>query len=568
MKLQSKLLGRIALLLVLAQGGRLLAAPPAARVPSVSSPIERLGTLVKAAEAALEADDEDKTAQYIDEAESLIADWSDDTRAKPDVAPLIERLEAVEEDLGDDDEADPNELSPSEEVVVLKGQDLVSEMARVKTAEAGTAYDVPIDLNDKVLSWVHSFTHEKRGFMERSLSRASRYLPMVRQVFAEEGVPQDLAYLALIESGYTNKARSHAAAVGMWQFIRPTGRLFGLFGNAWVEERQDPVKATRAAARYLKSLYQRDGDWYLALASYNAGPGTTDKATNGTNSRNFWDLQRSRYLRTETKQYVPKFCAAVLVGRNPERYGLSFEPEPPYTYETVQVDRMTSLAVLSRLSETPLEQLRELNPELLRGSTPPGVYQLRVPPGTSMATAKVLANLPANQRLDFLSYTIRRRDTLSKVAERFKLSPSDLLAANEMSASQFRVGRRIQVPPPPLTPIDAQDLATSASTRRAMPLEPTPSIPTVAAVVPAPPTEEAPAELEPVGPSERKPRHAPVPHPVRRAEAKPRYHTVKRGETLYSISARYGLEVGQLTKWNRIRKGRIQAGQKLRISAT
>lgn len=566
-------LSRVLLLLVACQLGRAkVALPPAPRTSVYVSPLERLESLVKAAEKALEAEDEDKAADLCDEAEALVADWPEDARAKPDVAPLLERLQVVEDDLeGEEEVTDPNELSPSEEVVVLKGQDLKTEMELVKTAEAGVDYDLAIDLNDKVLSWVHSFTHDKRGFMERSLARASRYLPMVRQVFAEEGIPQDLAYLALIESGYTNRARSTASAVGMWQFIRSTGRMFGLYGNAWVEERQDPVKATRAAARYLKSLYQRDKDWYLALASYNAGPGTTDKASNGTGSRNYWDMQRSRFLRTETKHYVPKLCAAVLVGRNPERYGLKFEPEAPYTYETVQVDRMTSLAVLSRLSETPLEQLRELNPELLRGTTPPGAYQLRVPPGTSMATARVLANLPVNQRLDFTSYTIRRKDTLAKVAARFKLSPEDLLTANNMSSAQFRVGQTIQVPPPPAMPIDDQDLVSNGGRRKATPLERTPSIPATAADEPSLPREkvEAPVELPSAPEHEAKPSRETVAKAPARRKAepvKPRVHAVKRGETLFSISERYGLEISELRKWNKLRKGKIQAGQKLRLT--
>lgn len=570
MSFKPRFLSRVLLLLVACQLGKVEAAVPSAPRQSVFvSPLERLESLVKAAEKALEAEDEDRAADLCDEAQALAADWTEDFRNKPDVAPLLERLQAVEEDL-EDEEPDPNELSPTEEVVVLKGEDLTQEMELVKTAEVGVSYDLAIDLNDKVLSWVHSFTHDKRGFMERSLARASRYLPMVRQVFAEEGIPQDLAYLALIESGYTNKARSRAAAVGMWQFIRSTGRMFGLYGNAWVEERQDPVKATRAAARYLKSLYQRDKDWYLALASYNAGPGTTDKASNGTGSRNYWDMQRSRFLRTETKHYVPKLCAAVLVGRNPERYGLQFVPEAPYTYETVQVDRMTSLAVLSRLSETPLEQLRELNPELLRGTTPPGAYQLRVPPGTSMATARVLANLPTSQRLDFTSYKIKRKDTLARVAARFKLSPDDLLTANNMTRAQFRVGYTIQVPPPPITPIDDQDLVSKGS-RKATPLERTPSIPATVADEPLLSREkvEAPADLPTVPEQVVKPRREAVAKaPVRRKvePAKPRVHTVKRGETLFSISERYGVEIKDLRKWNKLRKGKIQAGQKLRVT--
>jgi len=223
--------------------------------------------------------------------------------------------------------------------------------------------------------------------------------------------------------------------------------------------------------------------------------------------------------------------------------------------------------VLSRLSETPLDQLVDLNPELLRGTTPPGAYQLRVPPGTSMATARVLANLPASQRLDFTSYKIRKKDTLARVAARFKLSPEDLLTANTMTAAQFRIGRTIQVPPPPQLPIDDQDLLANGGHRKAVPLERTPPIPSTSAAESTLPqgTLEAPADLPAVPERTVRPLKPVAP---RKADApRARLHTVKRGETLYSIAERYGLEINDLRKWNKLKKGKIQAGQKLKLAS-
>jgi membrane-bound lytic murein transglycosylase D len=264
---------------------------------------------------------------------------------------------------------------------------------------------------------------------------------------------------------------------------------------------------------------------------------------------------RSRWLRNQTKNYVPELCAAILVGRFPERYGLKIDQLPPYTYETVDVDRMTSLPVLARYAASDVEALKELNPELLRATTPPGHYTLRVPPGQSGATARALARIPAGLRLDFKSYRIRKGDSLVRVATRFNLSTEDLLAANSITKAQFRAGRVIKVPPPPAAPIDTRDLRSPLDQARNIedrPLEKLPAIP--------PPT---PLEGEAAAP-------APAARPAVRArvpvlEARPAFHVVKRGETLFAIAERYGLDVKDLRKWNKLRRGGIQVGQKLRL---
>jgi len=472
----------------------------------------------------------------------------------------------------------------------------------VQKAETGAVFDFPIDLNDKVLAWVHEFTTAKRGFMERTLSRGTQWLPMARQIFAEERIPQDLAYLAVIESGFLNGAHSYAKAVGMWQFIRSTGRIYGLNGNAWVEERCDPVKATRASARYLRRLYETSGDWYLALVGYNAGPLTTERAIQNLGSRNFWDMARSRWLRNQTKNYVPELCAAILIGHYPERYGLKVDQLPPYAFETVDVDRMTSLTVLSRYvgAGVGVDALKELNPELLRASTPPGHYSLRVPPGLSGATARALARIPASQRLDFQTYKVRKGESLARVAAKFHLSPEDLLEANNLKKAQFKAGRVLKVPPPPPAPIDDRDLLNPverAGTIEDHPLEGLPAIPlppkdeaprsdesqaTPAPVVLAPPAAvpaTAPADLQPPaaqaepGPAasetEAKPGHARTPEartPTKAPATLPKTHLVKKGETLFAIALRYGVDVKALRKWNKIKGNKIQGGQRLRLA--
>jgi membrane-bound lytic murein transglycosylase D len=311
-----------------------------------------------------------------------------------------------------------------------------------------------------------------------------------------------------------------------------------------VEERRDPVKATRAAARYLRRLHELSGDWYLALIGYNAGPLTTERAILNVGSRNFWDLYRSRWLRNQTKNYVPEMCAAVLVGRNPEKYGLVVPQLPPYVYESVQVEKATSLTVIARLSGTDVSTLKDLNPELLRGSTPPGSYALRVPPGKAMQVNRVLSGLKGSQRLDFNTYLIRKGDTPAKVAKRFKVGVQDLLDANDLNPKQFKPGKRIQVPPPPAQRLDEKDIQG----RPALEDRPLPNLPAI------PSTETTPR------PAPGSPSEAPPESPER-----PASHTVAKGETLFSIARQYGVSIDDLRRWNGLKGNKVQLGARLRL---
>jgi membrane-bound lytic murein transglycosylase D len=604
------------------------AGAPIRAAESDATRIHRLRVLVEAAEKAQESEDEVAAAARSDEADVLTADWSPELLKQAEVQALLQRLKEVQDQLAAEEApgVEPG-LKAQEEVVSISGDELRAELERVRAAEQGATYDYPIDLNDKVLTWVSLFSTTKRGFMENALGKASMYMPMIRQVFAEEGVPSDLAYLAVIESGFRNEAKSRAKAVGMWQFIRSTGRIYGLTANAWVEERRDPVKATRAAARYLKRLYEITGDWYLAASSYNAGPLTLERAIQNLGTRNFWDLARSRWLRTETKNYIPELCAAILVGRNPERYGLTIVPLTPYTYETVTVSSMTSLTVLARYAGTDLAALKALNPELLRGSTPPGTYQLRVPPGKAMDFMRQLAHMPAGKRLDFKSYIVRKGDTLAKVAKRFKLAPEDLLEANDITAKQFRPGRRVQVPPPPAMAVEARDLAARGGRVKALGDRPLPLLPdmprdfdgSAEAVVkpersphpPATPVQvPSPSGPDPAVPAKDEAKVSPVLR-VKRGDTLARLarthgvslgelmrlnpeavkalhpgdevrlpggastapvvpaatvHRVLKGESLASIARKYDVDPKDLKAWNGLKGDRIHAGQRLRLS--
>ncbi len=564
---------------------------PARAAESDAVRILQLRALVEAAEKALETDQDEAAAARSEEADVLTADWSGDLLKQREVQVLLQRLKDIQDQLAAEEVpgAEPG-LKAQEEVVTISGDELRAEAERVRAAEQGASYDFPIDLNDKVLTWVSLFTTTKRGFMENALGRASQYMPMIRQVFAEEGVPADLAYLAVIESGFRNEAKSRANAVGMWQFIRSTGRIYGLNGNAWLEERRDPIKATRASARYLKRLYEITGDWYLAASSYNAGPLTLERAIQNVGTRNFWDLARSRWLRTETKNYIPELCAAILVGRNPERYGLRIVPLVPYTYETVTVSSMTSLTVLARCAGTDAATLKLLNPELLRGSTPPGTYQLRVPPGKAMDCLRQLARMPAGKRLDFQGYTVRKGDTLAKVAKRFKLAPEDLLAANELTAKQFKPGQRLLVPPPSVLALEERDIAPRVGATKALGDRPLPSLPAMPKDFAAPaeagipvavadkvagalPTRAAPANPVPVLTSEPvHPANTPLPSssqplvvlPSTKAEA-PGSPVIlaKPGDTLAKLARAHQVPLGELLRLNPEARKTLHPGDKV-----
>ncbi len=380
---------------------------------------------------------------------------------------------------------------------------------------ATTEHDLPIEVNDRILSFIELFQGNLRPFMQDSLHRGARYMPMVQEVFRAEGLPLDLAYLAIVESGFKNNALSRASARGMWQFMPATGREHGLTQNWFVDERSDPEKSTRAAAQYLKTLNGMfDGDWHLAMASYNAGPGRLQRAVKASKTNDYWKLTAtSRYLPKETRNYVPMIMAAVIIAKNPTQYG--FEPgvADPLAYDLVMVPDALDLRTVAEWTRASIEEVRALNPELRRATTPVGTHALKVPVGMGPVVESMVATADPGTFAAFERYTVKRGETLATIARRSGFKTVDLAAANHLrTRAKLTVGQSLLIP----------RVVTTALASR-------------------------PAVAEAAG------------------ESSPVTYRVKSGDTLYGIARQFDTTVGDLKKWNSLASSRIGIGHRLTI---
>ena len=320
--------------------------------------------------------------------------------------------------------------------------------SKVREQVRATASQLPLSINDAVLGYIHYFMGRGRRTLIAGLERAGRYKPMVQRILDEEGVPQELIHLAQAESGFLPRAVSRKAATGMWQFVAFRGQQYGLMQTGYGDDRLDPEKATRAAARHLRDLYNEFGDWYLAIAAYNCGPVVVEKAVERTGFADFWELRNRRVLPAETTNYVPIILAMTIMAKNAPEYGLdSINPEPAMEYDTVEVTTPTHLALVADVLEAPLSELGSLNPALLKGAAP-GNYALHVPKGTANTVMSALEMIPTERRASWRVHKVQGGETLAAIGKRYNTTVSSIVAANRLLADGPLPGDRLVIPAP------------------------------------------------------------------------------------------------------------------------
>jgi len=386
----------------------------------------------------------------------------------------------------------------------------------------GASFDIPIVINDRVQYFITFFQTVVRDRFARWLKRSGRYIPLMRDVLKEHGLPEDLVYLAMIESGFNPTARSYRQAVGPWQFIEGTARKYGLRVDWWVDERKDPIKSTIAAARYLKDLYDRFQCWYLAAASYNAGEGAVSRAMRRYQVEDYWQLIEYPGLKQETKEYVPKMIAAALIAKSPEKYGFKdIDYDPPLEWDEVILPPGTSLEAVAMCAQISLEEIKNLNPHLLRQCTPPDLsYPVRIPKGKETTFWECFLALPVPKRqIIFVKaknnhlkkYRVQKGDTLFKISKRFGVSLQELKAVNRIKdPSNLRIGQELFIP------------------------------------------EKERYEAKSVSPTKGRANKRVV-------------HVVREGETLWRIAKSYGVSVEDLKRWNKLEGKTIRPNERLLI---
>ncbi len=439
--------------------------------------------------------------------------------------------------------------APSDAAVAAVGGSTTGDLS-----DSGSDLDaLPLEVNKNVLQWIDYFQGRGRPHMERYLQRSTRYMPIMKKILKDNGLPEDLIYIALIESGFSSTAHSSASAVGYWQFIRPTGRRYGLAVDSYVDERRDFIKSTQAAADYFKGLYNIFGAWYLAIASYNVGENRVKSLVTKNHTKDFWKLARENRLPDETSNYVPKFLAARLIAKDPEKYGFTdIEYMPPLAFSEVQFSTSIDIRKLASAMAVDYDDLRDLNPSYKRGVAfkKGGKLTLRVPVGMeAQAVAAAEASSAGDSKVyvadeDYGYYRVRRGDTIAVIAHKFGTSQTQIRTLNKLSrGSRLVAGRRLRVPGEQIGGIAASEDGGSGKKPRALPAR-----------------QVAAREPSAVAKARSSPAQASSPR------SSPKVHVVRPGENLTQIARKYGTTIRQLASVNQLsRRARVPVGARLEI---
>jgi membrane-bound lytic murein transglycosylase D len=489
-------------------------APRGPSQPRVQALIQQVEKAYAQGEAAYKHGNLPEARSNFDNAVDLMLSSGIDIKATPALQDEFDRIvdqingletEALKQGNGFTPKTEDTPAEAASDVTFVVDPNIV---AKANADLATTKSDLPLVVNDYVASYINFFANTTKGHntLLHSFQRAGRYRSMIQRVMSEEGVPQDLIYLAVAESGFQPRAvnaRSHAG--GMWQFM-PHGN-YGLTRNSYVDERFDPEKSTRAYARYMKYIYTQLGDWYLSMAGYDWGTGNVQRAVQKTGYADFWELYKRNNLPAETKNYVPEILAAIIIANHPTQYGFDdITLDPPVVTDTVTIHYSADLRLVSDIVQAPVDELVALNPSLLRLVTPPDTeFDLRLPAGTAALFQEKIAAIPESKRNSWRYHKVAAGDTLVSIARTYRVSPGQLAEVNQLKDSSSLEGVESLVVP----------VAPSA---------------------------------------------APSAHTV--------YYTTRRGDTLVSVADRFGVSLTQLRRWNNLPSSgiRVAAGRRLHVA--
>jgi membrane-bound lytic murein transglycosylase D len=532
--------------------------PPAPAAPAAPAPapVDPITALINTSQQHYETGERELKVGHLDRARSEFDRALDvllespygartDARLRAHFDRLVDRINAQEMtslaqgDGFSEQKEEPASIDELLKIATFPKPPADAETAAVVKADLeATEHDIPIPQNSRIYAYVELFQGRLREYIEESLTRGTKYLPMIQSVFKAEGLPLDLAYIPIIESGFKTNALSKANAKGPWQFMKATAVEQGLKHDWYVDERSDPEKATLAAAKYLKSLHKMfNGDWHLVLAAYNGGLGRVQRAMKSARTEDFWQLsESSRFLPKETREYVPLILAAIVVAKNPVQYGFNVLPAEPVEYEKVLVPRAIDLRRVAEWTGQTIDEVQALNPELRRWTTPLATpnYEIKVPAGTASMFADRLASASPDQLASLKFYTVRRGESIATIARKLSVSRADLAEANKLSVrSPVRTGQELLIPRAPAGLLAASNSAPAPD---------------------AVPSRSISASAT-VSPSRREPSATLM-------------YQVKRGDTLSSIARLFNTTVAKIRSWNRLNDNHIAPGDRLKILAS
>jgi membrane-bound lytic murein transglycosylase D len=433
-------------------------AQPQAAAPASDPVAELIAKVEKSYQAGLDAYRAGQTEtarQDFDHAFNAMLESNLDIRSDERLEKEFDRVvEGVNHlDLGalgfaPDSEAQKSEPAPIDETSGITPSADPNVKAKAQAEIKSTHSDLPLMMTDQVAGYISYFSNRGRGTFERAFARSGRYHDMMVRILKDEGVPQDLIYLAQAESGFHPLAVSRAGARGIWQFMGSRARGYGLERSQWVDDRQDPEKSTRAAAHHLKDLYAQFGDWYLAMAAYNSGPGTVQAAVRKTGYADFWELYRRNVLPKETRNYVPIILAMTIVSKNLSQYGFDdVSMDEPLASDKLIINYPVDLRLVAECVDSTSGQLQDLNPSLLRLTTPKvGTFELHLPAGTKDQYQTAIASIPSDMRLWWRYHKVQPGDTLASLARTYRVTAKSIATANQLDGSDLEAGAKVVIP--------------------------------------------------------------------------------------------------------------------------